>query len=494
MRVRSRRNKQQGFAVIMTALTMLVTIPLVGLAIDVSILYMIHGKLQQAVDAAALAGAQALSGGGVATTEAAQDSAAQAAAATFFHANLQSGYWGISNVQWATPTVDSTSIPNYRTVTTSATVSAPLYFLRILGQNSSTIAASSQAGRRDVLLMLVLDRSSSMLDYPFQGSTPCAWMIQDATQFLTYFAPGRDMVGLVVFGSAVFTYAPTTTFTTPDSDGHTVASLIGSIGCGGNTNTDEAMYQAYNQITTVNAATRANVIVLMTDGRPNGFTGNYSSPTNLIKNVNCTVSGQLKGEVEQWAGGPYPTGETAGLSVETTTSVTSSGDGTAPPNTSGCAMDSNIAYAPPTDLTQMPATDIHSNSITGQYSLNNPNTPYNSSACTLNLSSPQQIEICSVNAVDNMGITIRQNAALQPTIYSIALEGNAPNDPPDTLLLRKLANDPTMQNDPSATAQLYWSQQNPGQTVGYFADAPNAGQLSAAFNSIAERIVVRLAR
>jgi len=490
MQVNDMKKNQRGFAVIMTALTMLVCIPLVGLAIDVGVLYMIKGKIQQAVDAAALAGARALANG---ANSAAQTSSAQAEATKFFNANFPAGYWGTTNVQFPTPTVDSTSTPNYRTVTTSATITAPLYFLRVLGQNTTTIATSSQAGRRDVAMMIVLDRSSSMNTYPYQGTTPCIWMVQDATQFLNYFAPGRDMIGLVVFGSAVFTYAPTTTFTTPDANGNTIASLIGGISCGGNTNTVEAMYQAYNQLVTVNSSTRANVIVLMTDGRPNGFTGTY---TGLIKNpASCKVtSGTMKGEVEQWAGGPYATGTTAGLSVETTTVVTSAQDGTAPPNTTGCAMDSNISGAPPTDLTQMPTADVHGNSIMGNYSVNNPNAPYGSSADTRNLSSPQQIEIASVNALDNEGITIRQNAILGTNVYTIALEGNAPNDPPDTLLLRKLANDPTMQNDPSATAQLFWTQQNPGQTVGYFVDAPDAGQLSAAFNSIAERIVVRLAR
>jgi Flp pilus assembly protein TadG len=490
MQVTSKRENQKGFAVIMTALTMLVSIPLVGLAVDVSVLYMIRGKLQQAVDAAALAGARALANG---STVSAQAASAQATAATFFNANFVSGYWGTTNIQFPTPTVDSTSTPNYRTVTTSATVTAPLYFLRVLGQNTTTIVTSSQAGRRDVAMMLVLDRSSSMNTYPFQGTTPCQWMIADATQFLNYFAPGRDMIGLVVFGSAVFTYAPTATFTTADAHGNTIASLIGGISCGGNTNTVEAMYQAYNQLVVLNSATRANVIVLMTDGRPNGFTGDY---TGLIKHpTTCKVtSGSMQGEVEQWAGGPYATGTTAGLSIQTATVVTSSQDGRAPSNTTGCAMDSNISGAPPTDLTQMPTTDIHGNSIIGNYSVNNPNAPYGSSGDTRNLSSPQQIEIASVNAVDNEGITIRQNVVLGTNIYTIALEGNAPTDPPDTLLLRKLANDPTMQNDPSATAQLYWTQQNPGQTVGYFANAPDAGQLSAAFNSIAERIVVRLAR
>jgi len=498
MRVSNQRKNQKGFAVIMTALTMLVCIPLVGLAVDVGVLYMIRGKLQQATDAAALAGARALAQG---STPGAQTSNAQAAATKFFNANMPTGYWGVSNINFPTPTVDSVSTPNYRTITTSATLSAPLYFLRVLGQDSTLIASASQAGRRDVVMMLVLDRSSSM-NNPFQGTTACAVMVTDAQAFLNYFAPGRDMVGLVVFGSSVFTYAPTATFTTADANGNTVSSLIGQITCQGNTNTDEAMYQAYNQIVLTNSNSRANVIVLMTDGRPNGFTGVYykqSGPAvDLRKNpTTCdTAKNTLIGEVEQWAGGPLPSGTTAGLSQQISTTVNGN-DGTAPSAGAGCAMASNISNAPKTDFTSMPTTDIHGNSVVGTYSQYNSAAPYGGAACGLNVSVPQQIEICSVNAVDNMATTIRQNALLQPTIYTIALEGNAPSDPPDTLLLRKMSNEPTMQNDPSTTAQNFWTAQNTNganQTVGYFADAPDPGELSAAFNSVAERITVRLAR
>jgi len=503
MQVRDTRKNQKGFAVIMTALTMLVCIPLVGLAVDVGVLYMIKGKLQQAVDAAALAGARALAQG---ANSGAQASNAQAAATKFFNANMPSGYWGVSNINFPTPTVDSVTTPNYRTVTTSATLSAPLYFLRVLGQDSTLIASSSQAGRRDVAMMLVLDRSSSM-NNPFQGTTACAVMVTDAKQFLNYFAPGRDMVGLVVFGSSVFTYPPTSTFTTADGNGNTVASLINQITCQGNTNTDEAMFQAYNQLVVTNSPTRANVVVLMTDGRPNGFTGLYycktcgpgGSAIDLRNHpASCdTAKATLQGEVEQWAGGPLASGTTAGLSQQTSSSVNGN-DGSAPSAGAGCAMASNISGAPTTDLKNMPTTDIHGNSATGTYSQYNPNAPYGGQACNLSVNSPQQIEICSVNAVDNMATTIRQNAVLQPTIYTIALEGNAPSDPPDTLLLRKMANEPTMQNDPSQTAQNYWTAQNNSgggvQSVGYFADAPDPGELSAAFNSVAERITVRLAR
>ena len=440
MQVTNRRKNQKGMAVIMTALTMLVCIPLVGLAVDVSVLYMIRGKLYQAVDAAALAGARALANG---TTTGAQASSAQAAATTFFNANFPSGYWATTNVHFSSPTVDSSSVPNYRTVTTSATVSAPLYFLRILGQNTATIAASSQAGRRDVVMMLVLDRSSSM-NLAFQGTTACAIMKADAAQFLNYFAPGRDMVGLVVFGSSVFTYAPTTSFTTADGSGNSVVSLINNISCGGNTNTPEAMYQAYQQLVTVNSTTRANVVVLMTDGRPNGFTGDYISPTNLRLHPTTCANGatHMIGVAAQWAGGPVSSGTTAGLMQPTTNSPSASGNDGVISTNSGCnfASDMTQAYK---DFSLMPNRDTHGNSTTGNYSVYNTNAPYNGMVDALSISVPAQVEIAATNALDNQCTTIRQNTVLKPNIYTIALEGNDPTgkDTPDTILLRKLAND-----------------------------------------------------
>src|SRR6185295_4027428 len=306
--VREQRKRQRGFAVIMTTLTMMVSLPLVGLAVDVTVLYMIRGKLYQAVDAAALAGARSLGQGADGGT---QKSNARTAATKFFNANFPSGYWGTSGISFPTPAVDDTTVANYRTVTTSASVNAPLYFLRILGQNTATIAASSQAGRRDALVMLVLDRSSSM-NNAYMGTTACAIMKTDAAQFLSYFAQGRDMVGLVIFGSSAYTYPPTTSFGTPDGSGNTVSSLIGQINCGGNTNLTEGMQQAYAQIQTINSTTRANVIVLMTDGRPNGFTGDY---TNYRRNPGtCDAAAlPLKGVMAQWAGGPVSSGTTAGL-------------------------------------------------------------------------------------------------------------------------------------------------------------------------------------
>ena len=312
-------------------------------------------------------------------------------------------------------------------------------------------------------------------------------MKTDAAQFVSNFSQGRDMVGLVIFGSSAFTYAPTTTFATPDGSGNTVASLINQISCGGNTNMTEGVQKAYAQIQAVNATTRANVIVLMTDGRPNGFTGNYTA----YKNCNAPT---LRGVYAQWAGGPVSSGTTAGLMLWTAPNAAYNSDAVTPDAaSSNCQMLADLTHGH-NDFTQMPPTDSYGNSTTGPYSANNPNSPYNNTTVNLTrITIPQWVEVAGANTVDNEGTTIRTNATLKPAIYTIALEGNSPGDPPDTLLLRKLANDPSMENDPDSTTRTMWAGQT-SQTKGFFVDAPDPGELCAAFNQIATQIVVRLSK
>ena len=195
------KKTSRGIAIVLTTLTLSVLLPLVGLGFDVGTLYLIKSKLSAATDSAALAGARALSQG---ATPSAQAASAVSAAQAFFAGNFPTGYWNTSGAA-AGVAVDDTSTPNYRTVTVSATVQAPLYFLRVLNQQYSTINVTSSAGRRDVLLMMVLDRSISMNGIiAGTGQTACALMKADAAEFVSYFAPGRDQLGLVAFGSSVY--------------------------------------------------------------------------------------------------------------------------------------------------------------------------------------------------------------------------------------------------------------------------------------------------
>ena len=100
--------RRKGIAVILTTLSMFVIVPMVGLGIDVSTLYIVRAKLFEAADAAALAGARALSQGPDSNT---QKSNAQTVATRYFNANFPSGFWGATNITLATPTVDSRPFP-----------------------------------------------------------------------------------------------------------------------------------------------------------------------------------------------------------------------------------------------------------------------------------------------------------------------------------------------------------------------------------------------
>src|SRR5260370_10060627 len=104
-------------------------------------------------------------------------------------------------------------------------------------------------------------------------------MVSGAKAFVANFTEGRDYIGLVVFSAGAYYYPPTTTFNTKDKNNKTIPSLINSIACTGNTATASALSVGYKAMqdayTGGLTAGRANIIVLMTDGRPNGVDANY---------------------------------------------------------------------------------------------------------------------------------------------------------------------------------------------------------------------------
>jgi len=488
----NRNKRSRGFAVVLTTLTLAVTLPLIGLGFDVSTLYLIKSKLGAATDSAALAGARAL---GTGANEVAQEANATTTAQNFFSGNFPTGYWRSANAS-ATVSIDARSTANYRSVTVNATAQAPLYFLRVLNQQYSTINVTSTAGRRDVLLMMVLDRSSSMNGVVAgTGQTACALMKIDAAAFVNYFAPGRDQLGLVAFGSSVFVYPSTTSFTTPDANGDTIQSLIGQLTCNENTSSAAAIAAAYAELQRVNDANRMNVVMFMTDGRPNGVTADYSKPGLGITD-GCTLPASTPGVIAQWAGGAVTSGNTAGVMPHTTAGITFPNDGYALPGSSNCKFDgANHLTNVSQDIPNLPTQDYYGNLLSGPYSqLNSATWPYTTPFNPIGaVSIPRQIVIASTNAVDNEATQVRTDPNLHPFIYDIALMGNGPvDDMPDTLLLQKIANDPALAGQAGVGQTFYQMQIN--QPHGYFAIAPNASQLAVAFDTIAMQISVRLSR
>jgi len=146
-----------------------------------------------------------------------------------FNAHFPEGLYNTTNRSFTSSVTES----DYRTRTVSAvgTVTAPLYFLRLLGQSTTVLAARATASRRDVNPILVLDRSGSIAQ---AGAT--AAVKNSSIAFVEKFADG-------------------------------------------NTGYAEALWQAYEQLRIINEPGALNVIVFFTDGRPTALTASFPVKT-----------------------------------------------------------------------------------------------------------------------------------------------------------------------------------------------------------------------
>src|SRR5450631_1414248 len=88
--------RRRGFVSIYLVLTSLLIIPMIGLAIDVAVLYNVKARLQSAVDAAAIGSGATLNRGSAMNTVAIQDVAQR-----FFNANYPAHYWNSTPVSYS---------------------------------------------------------------------------------------------------------------------------------------------------------------------------------------------------------------------------------------------------------------------------------------------------------------------------------------------------------------------------------------------------------
>jgi Flp pilus assembly protein TadG len=463
-----------------------VMLPLVGLAIDGSILYLMQAKLSAAVDAATLAAARSLS---VGLDLSSQTASATATAQSFFSANFPTGYWNTSNLSLST-TVAETAYKT-RTVTMQASVTVPLTFMRLLGQTGSTVAAQGQTSRRDVVMVLVIDRSGSM-----QAAGVCGTMIGAAQNFVGYFSNGRDEIGLVTFiDGPNLSYAPTLDF---DSNVPALSTVIGQINCFGDTGTAAALNQAYVQLQAVNEPGALNLIVFFTDGQPNGISANFpvkskpdtrynvwpnSSTLVAMPASGCNSAGPLQGEIAWWpttgySGAATATGDTEGLFALTSSSDSTTSEQVAGGLT-GCAMAGAQADMRK-DIAYIPATDLYGNSTSGylSYAGSDRYTSANGNFYVgqIRVDTPSAVVTASVNAADNQATAIRNDSNLVPVIYAIGLGGTT-TQPIDATFMERVSNDPR--------SPIYNSTQPPGE---YFY-SPTATDLGGVFQQVASEIL-----
>jgi Flp pilus assembly protein TadG len=560
MQIHQRRNREKGASLfIAIAALVWVVIPMLGLFIDLGILYSVKARLQAAVDGAALAAARALNLG---QSTPAQALSAQQNAVNWFYANFPAGNWNTVNTVMNTGTVTVVNSPNnanLRQVTVTATTNVPAWFMKWLGFNTTPLAVTGQASRKDLVAMLVLDRSGSMCSIngaapaPSCGAndgTPCASMITAAKNFTGAFAAGRDQIGMMTFADGYYLdSAPTTNFqsvlgyTNAAGSG---AGAIDNVTCAGGTGTAAAVSLAYNELYKIAEPGAMNLIMLETDGLPNTLIYNfYGTPGTIATlalnngsgckdtNGKTVANGGWKtaASVPSWlpaismnTGGTgfmsnVPAGATGAfytadpsqgppyyniLMFNPTQTSDSSGNndsiyinGTA----NGCTFNGGGSndYS---DFNWLPSQDVFGNQVdpgptpTEYQSLaltNVGGVMVNNLTGTIATDWPQATHPAALNATDNAAYNARNNGTLPAYVFTIGLGGNHGN-PPDPVLLQRMANDPNGDqfNNPAvypacsteATCINY-----PNQPEGQFIYAPTAAQLGQAFLAISSQIL-----
>ncbi len=485
-----RRKRQRGATLLLfTILVALVLIPLLGLAIDGAIVFWVRAKLSAAVDAAALAGGRSMN---VYETQAQNTGTAVTVAQEWFSANYPTGWLGTSIVG-GTPSV---TVQPTQTATQQVNVSAsavvPLYFMRLLGKSSITIGAAAQSARRNLNLVLVLDRSSSMGAAPY-GSNACPTMITAAQNFVSMFTDGFDTLGLVTFSSSANTgpidYAPTTHF---KSGSPSLSTTIGTISCIGTTSTAQALNVAYQSIKSTGLTSALNVIVLFTDGQPNEVLSSswpikHVADTRLdplswsstsVAQSTCSGGVTLSGGLTIYLSpgqSDSNTGYTMGI-VDTVTRVAVNSDAGFISG-SGCSFTTQNPLYVRDDVAYVPTTDIYGNSTTGSYKT--PDTFSSDPPYTGQIRDDEQIPAliaAAFNAADNQAAAIRNDPTYTIVLYTIGLDG-APDLAIDSTFLERVANDPR--------SPIY----NSAKPAGYYAYAANASALNQAFNQVASQVL-----
>ena len=273
MRGRNCESREKGVSLILGVISLVMIIPMLGLSVDAGILYASKARLQSAVDGASLAAARALNLG---QTIQEQTANAQQNAVNWFYANFPAGNWSTSSTQMTTSSVTVTTGTNVRSISVTASSNVPTYFMKWFNINSTTISAIGTASRRDVVIMMVMDRSGSM-----NSNNGCSNMRSAAKIFTGQFAAGRDMIGMVEFGDTAWVdSSPTTDFQTVlgyTNNSGSGSGLIDTINCNDNTNTPQALSLGYNELYKANLPGAFNILMFFTDGIPNSMTLNFQN-------------------------------------------------------------------------------------------------------------------------------------------------------------------------------------------------------------------------
>lgn len=483
-----RNNKgEKGVAIILATMTILMLGGLIGLAIDGGIAYFLKARLGQAMDAASLAGARTLARGVDVTTQAAN---AQAVAKNYFSANFPTNFWGCTV---PTPTVavwEDTVNTHIRYVQVTGSVTTPLYFLRVLGVTTASLSSTATAQRRDVNVVIVLDRSGSM-------SPGIAQLVTDANWFVNQFAAGRDKVGLVTFGGTYYLIKPTTAF----SSVPTAISTLNSTNVYGTTNHAQPLWTAYKALAEINEPSSLNVIVFFTDGEPNTIYANWApylkTPTTCNNGGTSPNWSPVLGYSLVYSDGstmgglfdtisplpPYDSldslsaGTVATAYVNAAYDKNDSGVTTTMSKSTGCNFTSNVQNVA-SDFSQIPPLDYYGNATNPAKTAPTdcPTCTNQYKAVTLTNFIAGNLTAAAFNAGDSAAQRMRKGVinSIIPMVDCIALNDGSPID---SVYMNRLAN--------TTSASTY----NSNTPTGLYVYATSTADIQPAFQQIASQIL-----
>ena len=189
------RHNQAGNTLAIVAAAIIPLAGLIGGGVDMSRAYMVRARMQQACDAAALAGRRAM-------TTASMTEANKTEAKRFFDFNFPQGTFGAANF---VPEIRSKP-GETTTVQVSAETTIPTTIMRIFGMQTLSLAVNCDSrfdiGNTDV--MLVLDTTGSMKDNISNGSggtvTKLAALQQAVKDFYDTLGPGSELSGRIRYG------------------------------------------------------------------------------------------------------------------------------------------------------------------------------------------------------------------------------------------------------------------------------------------------------
>jgi hypothetical protein len=418
--------RPRGSILIAFALFLVVLLGFAALATEAGRWYLVRAELSKSVDAAALIAAKNISNPFVSP---------RTIGLQFAQENFPVGYLGTPAVGFpgaVSFTVDT--IGNDKVQVTGHVSSTPI-LAQLFGVNTVPTVSSSVAQKKDVEIMVILDRSGSM------AGAPISDLKSAARTFVSFFSStqDKDKMGMISFATSVTVDRPLgTNYVAP------MTAAINALTAVGATNTEDAFAQAggpqsFTDQTGVPGDRRIQqFLIFFSDGRPTAFRGSFLRGGTLYDGVACVTGNCVSGD----GGGTY--GDLGRPGTETwfgvDPSTTGNGNSSVRCSRNGPLTATTRWYVFDTD--PVPGYAATANCI--------PDPALHDKIC----------DLASDMAIQNANLL----KASRITVYTIGLGANV-----NTALMQQLASSPT----------LYYH-------------APTSAQLQAIFQRVAQEIKLRL--